>query len=110
MQIKKDPDFLQAFSQARFMPSRCLIVNKFRLDKVYLPVDGNQAMFQTYFNFLPDAVVDVDKCLLVDQCEISLKHRRMALTFNFPETCRPKQVQVLPYFDDNRISLSIKEG
>ena len=45
---------------------------------------------------------------MVEQLKVDWKHRRLALHFNYPNLCLPKKVIVVPYFDDNRVSLSQK--
>lgn len=64
-------------------------------------------MIQNYYDYLP---VREDQQLLLLSSKIGWKHDRMALTFNFPETCQAKLVQVQPFFDNNNLTLSIKES
>jgi len=105
-EINNDFEFLQSFACAKTMPSGCLIIDDWRLVKV--SEGTNKSIFQNYYKFLPEA--DEDQVLLIDQIKTGLKHNRICLVFNYPHQCRPKRCQVQPFFDDNKISLSYKEG
>ena len=70
---------------------------------------GKEDILQNYFRYLPFKKDD-DKQLLVDLIKVGWKHHRIALTFNHPEILQPKLVQILPFFDNNFVSLSEKES
>ena len=90
--INSDFEFVQAFAYAMSIPSGCLIVNDMRLVKFSGKKDNQDHILQNYYNFLP--IEDDDQFLLPEQTKAGFKHRRLTLTFNYPETCRPKLVQV----------------
>ena len=52
--MSSDTEFLQAFARAKFMPSGCLIVDDWRLAKISQTSMNKPAIFQSYYNFLPD--------------------------------------------------------
>ena len=52
--LKSDTDFLQAFARANFMASGCLIVDDLRLTKVSQISETSEAIFQSYYKYLPD--------------------------------------------------------
>ena len=89
--MNEDYEFLQAFSFADFIPSGCLIVSDFRFVKVSHTNGNEDDILSNYFDYLP---MREDQQLLMSSTKIGWKHRRVALTFNFPETCQAKLVQI----------------
>ena len=53
-EMSSDTEFLQAFARAKFMPSGCLIVDDWRMAKISQTSMNKPAIFQSYYNFLPD--------------------------------------------------------
>lgn len=65
--ISSDEIFKRAFAQASFICSGCLIVNDWRMIKVSQTASNQPAIFQTYYNFLPDEQEADERNLLVEQ-------------------------------------------
>ena len=60
-----------------------------------------------YNNFLPEKKrKDVERQMPVDNMRNCPKHNRLLLQFNYPTSCKPKKVLVIPSIADNLIAMN----
>lgn len=65
---------------------------------------------QNYFNFLPDPKDDEkDRAMPALNIRNCQKHDRLLMTFNYPGSCKPKEILVTPYIGDNSIGLNMTD-
>ena len=57
-----------------------------------------------YYNFLPDKTKrDRDRQMPIMNIRSCPKHNRVLLMFNYPQSCKPKKILVIPNISDNKI-------
>jgi len=89
-----------------------LISNEHKFVKIYHNEDKKiQPSLQNFFNFLPDAKKDErDRCMPIQNLRMCMKHNRLLMQFNYPGSCKPKEVLVIPYISDNLISMNSRNN
>ena len=96
--------------QGSKIPGGILLHNDKKFTKIYQGQGGTGACLQEYVNYWPDADESgADRRLVIDQLKVCTRHRRIALLFNYPQSCRAKEANFMPYFDLNAISMSTKD-
>lgn len=92
-------EFIQEFKNSQSINGNVLIVNDQKFYKIY--DDENATIdpsIQPYYNFLPKADADKDdRCMTTSLLRNCPMHERLMMQFNYPESCSPKEVLVVPY-------------
>ena len=106
-----NPSFIDEFEQSYNINGNVLICNEQKFVKIYHNDDSNIATsMQNYYNFLPDAKKgEKDRIMPIGNLRNCAKHNRLLMQFNFPESCQPKKVLVIPYISDNVISMNSRD-
>ena len=85
-----------------------LICNEQKFVKIYHDDDQNsRTSMQNYYNFLPDArKEEKDRGMPIGNLRNCAKHNRLLMQFNYPESCQPRKVLVIPNISDNKIEMN----
>ena len=85
-----------------------LIAGDHKFAKIYDDEDQKIApSIQNYYNFLPSPEKDrKDRCMPANLLHNCPKHSRLLMQFNYPVSCKPKQILVTPSISDNVISMN----
>lgn len=105
---KTNSSFIQEFINSQSINGNILIVNDRKIYKIYDDEDETiDPSIQPYFNYLPQKQKGGrDRCMTTNLLRNCPKQSRLLMQFNFPVSCKPKEVLVVPYIGSNTIMMS----